>query len=431
MGLNNHEFQHTEETLRNGLKFLYLDRPQAHSMALIGRVRGGPVCESADNLGVSHLLEHLHMSVSSRHPTRLEMLRALDDLPGSVDAETDATGLLFSFDVAPECTIEALELLVEILQHRTFPREVIDSEMALLVTELETMDGYRSAPLQRLFKGHPYGQPFGGTVRTLRNLTEEQIEAFDRRMFLPSATSVCAVGPLGDGRLDRLRERLSAIPSTTYEPLEFPEPPEFLLPRFETIAHRGRMCNSTIVFRTSVLDSPEAYSAVMIARMGLTRFSSPLYEKLRYSRGIAYLFSTEWTGLPGVNLFWIYGTTSGRNRDQFFEEVFRELRRTIESPSPPAWFEPARLDYLYAIRRALDFPASIANRLVRESHRFGGDISPSIPEEIQVTQELTWQEAQRTYASIFRRENLFAFAQGINRFLDDRRFRKFVSTLMP
>jgi predicted Zn-dependent peptidase len=423
-------YLHTEEKLDNGLKLLHLDLPHTHGAALVARVEGGPICETPQNLGISHLLEHLHLSVSPRYASRHEMLRALDDLPGTVDAETGSSAVYFAFDVAPQKLVEASAFLAEILPHRSFSREVIQSEAALLSTELVSMDEYRCAPVERLFKGHAYGQPQGGHSKSFRRLTCEQIEDFDRRMFRPEAMTVGAVGPLGAGRLEAIRENLSSIGSPGGERLTFPEPPKLTLPGIDTFAGRGRMCHSTIAFRMPSPPAAGPYIAMKIAAMGLTRLSSPLYAKLRYSSGIAYAFDTDWTEFPGVHLLWIYGVTMPRNRERFLEEVLKELRSTCTSGTPRPWFEPARLDYLYFVERAMDFPASIARRLVNDPYLFDGQGTLGIPDETRFVRDMTWPGAREVYAEVFRRENVFVCAQKIHRILDGPRFRRHVAGLI-
>ena len=413
-----------QETLPNGLTLLWLNLEHVHSAAVVAWVAGGPVCETTRNQGVTHFLEHLHCSSTRDLPDRKSMMTAIDAIPGSIDAGTDPNGVVFSWTTSPEFLGSVIDLMSEMLPARPFPSEIIDSERALLITELASMDGYRFWPFQSLFRNHPYGLTGGGTEKTIRRMTNNVIEDFDRRMFVANRMAVAIAGPLSQELKQQARERFSRIPDGDAISLPRAEPPRLSLPRVMVRTGRTRACSVSIGFLLPAPLSPPARCVMGITHLGLERISSPLFTRLRYENPIAYVFGTDQRRCDGTRVFWIHGTTRRRYRDEFIREVLGELSHAIHDHDPRPWFEPARREYYHAVQPCLDYPAALAHRLAKEVFRPEGEEFLSIEEELRLIRGVSWHEVRTVANEAFASDRVFVCADARLRMFDDRRLKK-------
>ena len=151
------QYEYTTETLDNGLRLTWLDLPHTHSVSVHVCVRTGPAYEKPGNNGVSHLLEHLHMSVTRRHPTRRELRTAFAHLSVNRNAQTHSDVLAFDFSTSPAFASGLMALVGDVLEIRDFPRDIVESEQRLVLAELRSMQDYEPRFFRCLFGKHPFG----------------------------------------------------------------------------------------------------------------------------------------------------------------------------------------------------------------------------------------------------------------------------------
>jgi hypothetical protein len=117
--------------LENGLQVVASSLPDAPTIAVCACIRAGPVYETFANNGVSHLLEHLHLSTTRTCPTRAEFLESARRLAIELNAQTEPDLITIRFSVAPEQFERGLIFLHEILETRPFPADVVASESVM------------------------------------------------------------------------------------------------------------------------------------------------------------------------------------------------------------------------------------------------------------------------------------------------------------
>ena len=104
-----------EETfLSNGIHVLSERIPSVRSAAVGVWVRQGSVHEGEDELGLSHLLEHMVFKGTSRRSAR-QIAGALEDLGGSLDAYTTREHTSFQARVLGEHVSEAMDVLSDLV----------------------------------------------------------------------------------------------------------------------------------------------------------------------------------------------------------------------------------------------------------------------------------------------------------------------------
>ncbi len=423
------DYTHQKETLPNGLRLLWLDLPHVHGACLTAFVPGGITYETATNNGVSHLLEHLHLSVTRRHPSRLDLLRAIDALAGYVNAKTDDDAISTSFDVAPDAVAAAAELLADILEVRPYPIEIIESERHLVLNELAgRRAGFRNWMRRALFRDHPSALPPLGTRRSLKRLKIGDLEAFDRASFAPESVVVVAVGPGIEAHLGSVRAVLGALPTGEAEPHAAVPTPKFRLPQFHRSKSRRGQRTVAIGFAVSGKLPRRHRLALGLLQMGMRAVSSPLFEQVRYGSGSTYHFGVHTDLLQDASVFYVTGYTNPADRDRFVCCVTDEMARMRSGDSIPEWLETVRAQYRYFVERALDSPTSIASRIGREEVLAGEHPALSITEELSALNELTAEELTQIANDLFRRENMFVVYDGLNRPFDERRLRRLVES---
>ena len=108
------ESQLRRTVLPNGLTVLSEYMPGVRSVALGAWVRAASLHESADKMGVSHMLEHMVFKGTPKRSAR-ELALALEVLGGSLDAYTAREHTAYQAKVLDEHLPQAADVLADLI----------------------------------------------------------------------------------------------------------------------------------------------------------------------------------------------------------------------------------------------------------------------------------------------------------------------------
>lgn len=405
-----HEYTHNAETLSNGLRLLWLELPHVHGTCLGAFVRTGPAYEAARNNGVSHLLEHLHLSVTRRYPSRSGLRRAIDELHGAVHAETHPAMIAFRFDLSPDHLVHGADLLAEVLESRRFPDDIIDSEKRLVVNELSAArNRYDPSYYGVLFGDHPLALPPAGTPRSVSRLTSDDIAAFDEMSFAPDRIVVAIAGRIPGAGLDAVRSSLAALEAAGEARLSEPTSPQLRLPLIHRKHARYRLRRVFLGFVVTESLPAGDRTALNLLVSGLQGPGSPPSEKLRYVTGSTYEHHFRYDNLAGTRVFSLYGATQRGDRDAFIRQGLREFANIRSGKVSAEWFTNMKQRWRHWVEQAFDSPWHVAYRLGREEAAVSPGAPITIAEELELISGLSVDDAAETTRRLFTRDNLFLF----------------------
>ena len=97
--------------LQNGLKLVTVETPHLHSATLCLYVRAGSRYETPETNGISHFLEHMLFRGSSRYPSSFALNLAIEELGGTLYAETGRDYSLYQISLHPKQLQRGMEIL--------------------------------------------------------------------------------------------------------------------------------------------------------------------------------------------------------------------------------------------------------------------------------------------------------------------------------
>lgn len=419
-------YLHESKTLKNGLTLLWMDLPHVHSLSIHAYVRSGSVYENPKISGVSHLLEHLHMSSTRKHPTRAALSAAFDAIPGTRNAGTSSDLIEFKFDCAPAFGGPTVDLVGDILESRTFDPGDVDLERSLIRSEIDSMDpGHDRVFLGLLFKDHSFGLPVCGTSRSLQRILPGDLARFDRASFKPERMVIAIVGRIEPGVLERAEIRLGSLRTESDEDLIEPAGPNLELPSVHRLTPESEQKRIVVGF---VLDSElslASRSALWTLNVALHQTSFPLLERLRYGASSTYLFEFYLLRACRMKAMYVVTATRRANRDDFAESLLCELARVRDDAAFVAgWLDGVRQVYRYQVETCLDSPESLAWRIGAAEARKQFESVVSIDEELAALESLRTEDIQSLLEGMLRRDRLFLCFDAKTRFRDKARFWK-------
>jgi predicted Zn-dependent peptidase len=279
--------------LPNGLTVLSESMPGVRSVALGAWVRAASLHESAEKMGVSHMLEHM---VFKGTPTRSakELALALEVLGGSLDAYTSREHTSYQAKVLDEHLSQAADVLADLIFRPTLRGSDLALEKKVVLEEINTVD---DTPDDLVFElhnaqmwgNHPYGYQILGTRETVAALGASDLRALHSRAYHPEQIVVAAAGNVEH---DDLLEILQAtgwsdIPRGGLAPLRSPAP----IVQTPAAVHFERETAQThIVIGSEAFahGDPRRYAMSMIGMLFGGGMSSRLFQRIREELGLAY-----------------------------------------------------------------------------------------------------------------------------------------------
>jgi zinc protease len=190
----------TREVLPNGVVLIVQEHRAAEVVAAQLWVRVGGRDERAEELGLSHYLEHmLFKGTPTRPPGSID--RLIEGLGGTSNAFTAYDFVHYDVLVPAAHVRTGLEILADIGVNAAFvpaeleaEKKVVFEEMNLLEDDPERFLARRLAEVA--YRGHPYGRPILGSRELVQTLTREPLDAYYKKYYVPGNMALVVVGPL-------------------------------------------------------------------------------------------------------------------------------------------------------------------------------------------------------------------------------------------
>jgi zinc protease len=188
------------EVLPNGVVVIMQDHRAADVIALQLWMRVGGRDEEADELGLSHYLEHmLFKGTPTRPPGSID--RLIEGLGGTSNAFTSYDFTHYDVVVPAMHARTALEILADIAVNAAFVPAELEAEKKVVFEEMNLVEDDPEKFLSRrlsevAYRAHPYGRPILGTRELVQGLTRERLDSYYKKHYAPRSMALVVVGPL-------------------------------------------------------------------------------------------------------------------------------------------------------------------------------------------------------------------------------------------
>src|SRR5712692_8013736 len=188
----------TREVLPNGVVLIAQEHRASDVVALQLWMRVGGRDESADELGMSHYLEHmLFKGTPTRPPGSID--RLVEGLGGRSNAFTSYDYTHYELVLPAKELRAGVDLLADIAVNASFDPAEMDAERKVVLEEMRlTEDNAENFMNRRQFElayaPHPYGRSLLGPPETIRALTRETLSRYYKKSYVPRHMVLVIVG---------------------------------------------------------------------------------------------------------------------------------------------------------------------------------------------------------------------------------------------
>jgi len=321
-------------TLANGLRVWTVEHRQVPLVALLALVPVGASSDPSNRPGLAAITGDM-MDEGAGDRSALDVHEALGRIGAQVDLEVGHDATVLALTTLERYASRGLELVRDMLIRPRFEQREFDRVRDLRLNRLLQLKDMPPALADRaftqlLYRNHPYGHLPLGSEGALRSLMIRDISAFHRRAFVPSRTTVIAVGDATHDTLaGAVREAFENWPADgggpIAEPDTFPDPP--VPPSKLALVHRSGAAQSELRLGHVALPrrSPD-YHAALVANLILGgQFVSRINMNLREDKGFTYGARTafEFRRAPGP--FVLHASVQSESTAEALREAIGEI----------------------------------------------------------------------------------------------------------
>ncbi len=292
---------------------------------------GGPVYESPENRGITHLMATL-LTRDTLKRSAQEVVETLETEGGIFNESVGNNTFALSLEMFPEQASLGLELLRDALTEPAFREDSIDwerkAQLALLHESLDDIVDFGRKSLRHNFFGeHPFGSDPLGEPLTVEGLNREQLLAHHQQLVVPQNAVLTVTGDFDPDRLlPEIENLMGSLPNNPFNKQEI---------AFNAPSQTGALIDhmpreQSVVFQAYHDCGICAADTLMgdFITTWLSDMSGPMFQTIREKQSLAYFASAARLLAPDYGMLYLFaGTQPGKEELVFrgFNEVIDEL----------------------------------------------------------------------------------------------------------
>ena len=355
-------------TAPNGMIVLTEKLPGVRSAAVGIYVRPASAHERREQLGISHLLEHMVFKGTERRSAK-QLALELEVRGGGLDAFTGRDYTSYQGHILDADLPLAVEILTDLVRHPLLRESDLEPERNVI---LEEINGVADTPDDLVFElhatalwpEHPYGYSILGTPDTLGALSAADLRALHQSGYYRGNCVITAAGNVEHDQLLTVLEREGWFEGSRPEAAR---PPVAATPARRGCAHREERdtAQTHIVFGTDTfpLNDPRRFPLAILTNVFGGGMSSRLFQRVREELGLAYAIFAFKHFYQGSGQLGVYVGTQPGTADQAVEAIRAEYDQLAREGLPPGELVNGKQQLKGQIMLSLESPAARMGRL--------------------------------------------------------------------
>ena len=345
--------------LKNGLT-VYIIRDSRFPLVCTRLYVGtGSANETAEQAGISHVLEHMVFKGTEKRP-KGQVARDVESLGGYLNAATSFDKTWYITDMPAKHWKTGMDVVKDMAFHPSLDPAELEAEKDVIVSELKGGD---DTPTRRLFENlqvaglaHTvYGRPIIGFEKTIRAVTADDLRAYIRTWYQPQNMMLLVAGDIDPKAvLAHAEELFGDLKNDAI----LPEPAPVRLegaaggPRVEVTRGPWNKVYLGIALPAPALGDQRSIDLDVLAYALGGDGTSQFYRKYRYEKQLVDSISVGNMSLNRAGLFYMVAQLDADKVEPFWQEFTRDLAALDAGKITPDVIERARFNYEDGMDRA-------------------------------------------------------------------------------
>ena len=357
-------------TLANGIRVVGKNMPNYRSLTIGVWVKAGSACETPDENGISHFIEHMLFKGTQKRSAK-QIAVEVDSIGGQINAFTSKECTCYHMKVMSEKVETAVEILSDIVLHSSLKQEEIDKERGVILEEINMSndspeDVAHETLSETFFEGTPVAKPILGPADNIRSFDRSNFIDYMDKYYYPENMVISVAGNYDEANLMKLLDKyfgqLDQAGKKAFEPV-YTQPKA--CKRFASKKKDTEQVHICLSFPGFSLRDKDRYALSVLSNLIGGSMSSVLFQKIREERGLAYSAYSYQTAYSNAGMFSIYAGTSKNYTPEVLEIVKRELKEICDKGISREEFQKSKDQLIGNYILSTESTSSIMNNLGR------------------------------------------------------------------
>jgi predicted Zn-dependent peptidase len=316
--------------LQNGVRVLSERHSDSRCVVTGFWVEAGARFEESHQIGISHLLEHMVFKGTEKY-NALELALTMEAKGGDINAFTAREHTCFHTTSLSEdlnLSVDVLSQLIAFakLEDKELTKEkgVVQQEILMASDDLEeyAYDLY----YEKIFPGNSLGYQILGTSESVESLSQQDIQSYYDKHFVPENIIVTAAGDVDHDLLVRLVQENLQNKTWTQKKTETPL---ITPPRSRVHEFHQKDCEQyhiIVGFPACSYSAAHRFNAFVVNTALGGGMTSKLYQSVREERGLAYSIFSMLNTYTDTGIQTIYAGTEKKHVEEVVDLIQKELK---------------------------------------------------------------------------------------------------------
>jgi predicted Zn-dependent peptidase len=280
-------------TLKNGLRVLFVNRPQSLAASVLILVEAGSEYETKRVNGLSHFLEHMMFKGTTNRPRPMQIAEELAALGAQSNAFTSQEYTGYWAKAESQKLPKILEIVSDLYLNPIFSPEEIEKERGVIIQELNMYEDTPARKVQDIFLSLLYGdQPagwdVGGEKEIVKKLKRNDFMTYRKERYVTPGTLVVVAGKFNEkAALAQIEDYFGDCPRRPVKAKARTKENQ-KRPGIMTKFKESEQSHLVLGFRAFDLFDDRRYAIEVLADVLGGGMSSRLFKRVREELGAAY-----------------------------------------------------------------------------------------------------------------------------------------------
>lgn len=330
--------------LSNGITILTKQMPHVRSVSMGVWVNVGARDESAQENGLSHLIEHMIFK-GTRKRTAYQIAKEFDAIGGQTNAFTAMESTCYYARVLETHLDTMVDILTDIFLNSVFEAGEVERERPVILQEIGMVEDNPEEYVHILsgknyWGDNPLGRSILGSPENILRFDAEAVRNFFHRCYQPDRILVAAAGKVNHQTfVDRIAPAFESIePGSGFPQRSTPDGS-----RYVDVCHRKleqvHICLSAPGLATT---DPSRFAFSLMNSILGGNMSSRLFQEIREKRGLAYSVYSYLISYEDTGMFGIYAGVEPSRAVEVTALIAEIMRQLKTSPVLPGELQDAK-----------------------------------------------------------------------------------------
>jgi predicted Zn-dependent peptidase len=353
------------DILPNGLIVVTVPVEHLHTASIVMYARVGSRYETAKTNGLSHFVEHMLFRGSKSHPNSLALNYAIEEIGGTLYAETGRDYSLYQISLHPENLGRGVQIFGDIFDAPALTD--IDLERKIILEEiLEDIDedgrciNVDDVARKAVWPDHGLGFPITGPYENVERFTTDDVRRHYAEFYGASNMVLCVSGAAQREQVMEWASRwMGGLKAGERKRPGAPNERQ-AKPQLVYVENEGSQTSVQVLFRALPETDPDYVAMQALSRCLDDGMSTRLHYRVCDQMGLAYYVSGSVEPFHDTALFEIDAASAHKNVPALLREVVRILGQLRDEPTDPRELMKAKRRYRWDLEATFDDPDALA-----------------------------------------------------------------------